>query len=424
VNVGARMPGLRQTLAVAAALLAAAPALGQTPTAGEVERGAYLARASDCTACHTAPGGAEMAGGLPMKMPFGTIYTTNITPDPQNGIGRYRLVDFDRALRKGIAPGGRHLYPAMPYPSFTKLTDSDLRVLYAYFMRGVPPVHQPNRKNGVPWPLDARWPLAVWDAVFTGRRFQPDPTHDAEWNRGAYLVEGPGHCGACHTPRGIGFQERALDSRSDQFLAGGPVLDGWTAPSLRGEPGTGLAGWSPQAVADFLKTGRTAEASAFGSMADVVRHSTQYLSAPDLRAIGVYLKTLNPARGTPEIRAVVDDRTAAMLHDGDLRRPGAAVYVDNCAACHRTDGAGYAGVFPRLADNAAVLQASARDVIRIVLKGSTVPATATAPSSFTMPPFGARLDDQDVAGVVNLIRNSWGNRAPVVTADEVKTQRK
>jgi alcohol dehydrogenase (quinone), cytochrome c subunit len=409
---------------LAVALLFATPARAQAPTSGEVERGAYLARAGDCTACHTVPGGAEMAGGLPMKMPFGTIYTTNITPDPETGIGRYSLVDFERAVRRGIAPAGRHLYPAMPYPSFTKLTDSDLRALYAYFMNGVPPVHHPNRKNGVPWPLDIRWPLALWDAAFTGRRFQSDPTHDAEWNRGAYLVEGAGHCGACHTPRGIGFQEKVLDNRGDQFLAGGPVLDGWTAPSLRGEPGTGLAGWSPQAVADFLKTGRTGEASAFGSMADVVQHSTQYLSDPDLHAIGVYLKSLGPARGSPWVQPAADDRTAAALHDGDLRRPGAAAYVDSCAACHRTDGTGYTGVFPRLAGNPAVLQSNAADVIRVVLKGSTVPATATAPSSFTMPPFGERLDDQDVAGVVNLIRNSWGNRAPAVTATEVKAQRK
>jgi alcohol dehydrogenase (quinone), cytochrome c subunit len=424
----ASVPKVRRPLAAAAllavALLFATPARTQSPDPAEVERGAYLARAGDCTACHTAPGGAEMAGGLPMKMPFGTIYTTNITPDPATGIGHYSLMDFERAVRRGIAPGGRHLYPAMPYPSFTKMTDSDLSALYAYFMNGVPPVHHPNRKNGVPWPLDVRWPLALWDAAFTGRRFQPDPTHDAEWNRGAYLVEGAGHCGACHTPRGIGFQERALDNHGDQFLAGGPVLDGWTAPSLRDEPGTGLAGWSPQAVANFLKTGRTGEASAFGSMADVVQHSTQYLTDDDLYAIGVYLKSLGPASGSPGSQPAADDRTAAALHDGDLRRPGAAAYVDSCAACHRTDGVGYTGVFPRLAGNPAVLQSNAADVISVVLKGSTVPATATAPSSFTMPPFGERLDDQDVAGVVNLIRNSWGNRAPAVTATEVKAQRK
>jgi mono/diheme cytochrome c family protein len=423
------MPAVSRALAVAillavAALLTTAPARAQALASDEVERGAYLARAGDCAACHTAPGGAAMAGGLPMKMPFGTIYTTNITPDPDTGIGRYRLEDFERAVRRGVAPGGRHLYPAMPYPSFTKITDADLRALYAYFMNGVPPVHQPNRKNGVRWPLDVRWPLALWDAAFTGRRFQSDATHDAEWNRGAYLVEGPGHCGACHTPRGIGFQEKALDNRGDQFLAGGPVLDGWTAPSLRSEPGVGLAAWSPQAIADFLKTGRTAEASAFGSMADVVQHSTQYLSDADLRAIGVYLRSLGPARGTPGITPAVGDRTAAALHDGDLHRPGAAAYIDSCAACHRTDGAGYGGVFPRLAGNPVVLQSNAADVIRVVLKGSAVPATAAAPSSFTMPPFAERLDDQDVAGVVNLIRNSWGNRAPVVSAAEVKAQRK
>ena len=435
MSLGVTLPAVRHVLAAVAlltaflllaiaALLAPAPARAQASASDDVERGAYLARVGDCTACHTAPGGSEMAGGLPMKMPFGTIYTTNITPDPDTGIGRYRLEDFERAVRRGIAPGGRHLYPAMPYPSFTKITDADLRALYAYFMNGVPSIHQPNRKNGVPWPLDVRWPLALWDAAFTGRRFQPDASRDTEWNRGAYLVEGAGHCGACHTPRGIGFQEKALDNRSDRFLAGGPVLDGWTAPSLRGEPGTGLAGWSTQNVEDFLKTGRTGAASAFGSMADVVQHSTQYLSDPDLRAIGVYLKSLGPARGTPKITPVANDRTAAALHDGDLRKPGAAAYVDSCAVCHRTDGAGYAGVFPRLAGNPAVLQSSAADVIRIVLKGSAVPATTTAPSSFTMPPFGDRLDDQDVAGVVNLIRNSWGNQAPAVTAPEVKAQRK
>ena len=432
MSVGAPMPVVRRALVVAllavAVLLATASGRAQAPASGpalgDVGRGAYLARAGDCTACHTAPGGSEMAGGLPMKMPFGTIYTTNITPDPDTGIGRYRLEDFERTVRRGIAPGGRHLYPAMPYPSFTKLTDSDLQDLYTYFMNGVPPIHQPNRKNGVPWPLDVRWPLALWDAAFTGRRFQPDASRDVEWNRGAYLVEGAGHCGACHTPRGIGFQEKALDNRSDRFLAGGPVLDGWIAPSLRGEPGTGLASWSPQAIADFLKTGRTGEASAFGSMADVVQHSTQYLSDTDLRAIGVYLRSLGSARGTPGVTPVADDRTAAALHDGDLHRPGAAAYVDSCAACHRSDGAGYAAVFPRLSGNPAVLQPNAADVIRIVLKGSAVPATVSAPSSFTMPPFGDRLDDQDVAGGVNLIRNSWGNQAPVVTPAEVKAQRK
>jgi len=421
-----RAPSLERTRGalLAAGLLSAAPAWAQAPPADEVERGAYLARAGDCVACHTAPGGRDMAGGLPFALPFGTIYSTNITPDARTGIGTYRFEDFDRAMRKGVAPDGRHLYPAMPYPSFAKLTEADMRALYAYFLKGVAPVDQPNRKNGVIWPLSMRWPLALWDAGFSGKPFEADTTKDADWNRGAYLVEGLGHCGACHTPRGIGDQEKALDDRGALFLAGGPVVDGWIAPSLRGEAGTGLAGWSQQEIARLLKTGRTDHAAVFGSMTDVIRHSTQYLSDGDLQAIAKYLKSLPPAGDAPLAEPIVADKTAEALHAGDLGRPGAAAYVDSCAACHRTDGMGYAGVFPRLAGNPAVLQKDPTALISVVLKGSTLPATATAPSSFTMPPFGDRLSDQDAADIVNLIRNSWGNQAPLVTDRDVKSVRR
>ncbi|HEV2678417.1 MAG TPA: cytochrome c [Aliidongia sp.] len=416
-------PKKARTALLAAGLLSASPALAQTSPADDIQRGAYLARAGDCVACHTTPGGKDMAGGLPFALPFGTIYSTNITPDAKTGIGTYRFEDFDRAMRKGVAADGRHLYPAMPYPSFAKLTEADMRALYAYFLKGVAPVDQPNRKNGVIWPLSMRWPLAIWDAGFAGKPFEADRTKDADWNRGAYLVEGLGHCGACHTPRGIGDQEKALDDRGALFLAGGPVVDGWIAPSLRGEAGTGLAGWNQQEIARLLKTGRTDHAAVFGSMTDVVRHSTQYLSDGDLQAIAKYLKSLPPTEDAPLARPVVADRTAAALRAGDLGRPGAAAYVDSCAACHRTDGMGYVGVFPRLAGNPAVLQKDPTALISVVLKGSTLPATAAAPSSFTMPPFGDRLSDQDAADIVNLIRNSWGNQAPPITDRDVKSVR-
>lgn len=221
-----------------------------------VSRGEYVARVSDCVACHSLPGKAPFAGGLEMATPLGAIHATNITPDKTVGIGNYTAADFDRAVRHGVAPGGRRLYPAMPYPSYVKLSDDDMRALYAFFMQGVQPSNEPNIPSSIPWPLNLRWPIALWNGVFApSAPYAAKPDKDALWNRGAYIVQGPGHCGSCHTPRGLAFNEKVLDESGTPFLAGA-LLDGWYAPSLRQDHNTGLGRWSEPEIVKFLKTGR------------------------------------------------------------------------------------------------------------------------------------------------------------------------
>ncbi|WP_237858367.1 cytochrome c [Pseudomonas sp. PGPR81] len=389
-----------------------------------VKKGEYLARAGDCVACHTAKGGKPFAGGLPMETPIGTVYSTNITPDA-TGIGQYSFEDFDLAVRKGVAKDGSTLYPAMPYPSYARVKDEDMRALYAYFMQGVQPVAQPNKATDIPWPLSMRWPLAIWRGVFAPevKAWQAAAGADPVVSRGAYLVEGLGHCGACHTPRALTMQEEALSpADGKQFLAGSAPLEGWIAKNLRGDHKDGLGSWSEEQLVQFLKTGRSDRSAVFGGMSDVVEHSMQHLSDADLTAIARYLKTL-PASNPHDQPHVYDKQVAEALWNGDDSKPGAAVYIDNCAACHRTDGQGYTRVFPALAGNPVVQTADATSLIHVVLDGGTVPATHTAPSNLTMPAFGWRLSDQEVAEVVNFIRTSWGNQGSAVSASDVKAIR-
>jgi len=271
-----------------------------TPDAGQaalIEKGRYLADAGDCTACHTAKGGQPFAGGLPIASPIGTLYSSNITPDKATGIGGYSLEDFDRAVRHGIAANGGSLYPAMPYPAYAKVNDDDLQALYAYFMHGVAPVNAQNRANAVPWPLSMRWPLAIWRKVFARDPdavvFKADGYKDADVARGAYLVQGLGHCGSCHTPRAVTLQEKALDESSPVYLSGGPVIDGWLAVNLRGNPADGLGSWSVDDIVATLRSARSeTHAVLGGAMGDVVVHSTQNLTDKDLHAMAAYLKTL------------------------------------------------------------------------------------------------------------------------------------
>lgn len=389
-----------------------------------VKKGEYLARAGDCVACHTAKGGKPFAGGLPMETPIGTVYSTNITPDA-TGIGQYSFEDFDLAVRKGVAKDGSTLYPAMPYPSYARVKDEDMRALYAYFMQGVQPVAQPNKATDIPWPLSMRWPLAIWRGMFAPevKAWQAAAGADPVVSRGAYLVEGLGHCGACHTPRALTMQEQALSpADGKQFLAGSAPLEGWIAKNLRGDHKDGLGSWSEEQLVQFLKTGRSDRSAVFGGMSDVVEHSMQHLSDADLTAIARYLKTL-PASDPHDQPHVYDKQVAQALWNGDDSKPGAAVYIDNCAACHRTDGQGYTRVFPALAGNPVVQTADATSLIHVVLDGGTVPATHTAPSNLTMPAFGWRLSDQEVAEVVNFIRSSWGNQGSAVSASDVKAIR-
>ena len=386
-----------------------------------IKQGEYLARAGDCVACHTAKDGKPFAGGLPMETPIGLIYSTNITPD-KSGIGAYSFDDFDKAVRHGIAKNGDTLYPAMPYPSYARVTETDMQALYAYFMKGVKPVAQENKAIDIPWPLSMRWPLAMWRWTFAPAvaDFTPVTGQDPVVSRGAYLVEGLGHCGACHTPRALTMQEKALGAGdSSAFLSGSAPLEGWIAKNLRGDHKDGLGSWNEEQLVQFLKTGRSDRSAVFGGMSDVIVHSMQYMSEADLTAIARYLKSL-PAVDATDTPHQYDPAVADALWNGDDSKRGAAVYIDNCAACHRTDGHGYTRVFPALAGNPVLLSEDPTSLIHIVLKGGTLPATHTAPSTFTMPAFYWRLSDQEVADVVNFIRTSWGNKGGDVKATDVK----
>lgn len=393
-----------------------------------VKRGEYLARAGDCVACHTSKEGKPFAGGLPMATPIGTIYSTNITPDKATGIGDYSYDDFQKAVRHGVAKNGDTLYPAMPYPSYAVVSDEDMQALYAYFMHGVAPVEQANHKSDIPWPLSMRWPLAIWRTMFAPdvKAFQPMAQEDPALARGRYLVEGLGHCGACHTPRSITMQEKALNNgEGSDYLAGSSApIDGWTASNLRGDNRDGLGRWSEEDLRQFLRYGRNDHTAAFGGMTEVVEHSLQHLSDADITAIAHYLKSLG-AKDPNQAAFSVDDATAKALWKGDDSATGASVYVDSCAACHKTDGSGYQRFFPALRGNPVVMTDDPTSLIHIVLAGGALPGVKGAPSTITMPAFGWRLNDQQVADVVNFIRTSWSNGGKAdVTAKDVAKLRK
>ncbi|NYE62947.1 mono/diheme cytochrome c family protein [Duganella sp. 1224] len=396
------------------------------PGAQLIDKGRYLAVAADCVACHTAPQGQPFAGGLAMATPVGAVYSSNITPDKQTGIGNYSLHDFDRAVRHGIAPSGATLYPAMPYPSYARITDDDLRALYAYFMHGVQPVAQANHAHGIAWPLSMNWPLAIWRKTYAPpvaplvlSKYQGEALA-----RGAYLVQSLGHCGACHTPRAATQQELALDESSPAFLSGGPVIDGWLAVNLRSNPAGGLGRWSEQDIIDTLSKARNAHSAVVGSpMADVVEHSTQNMSAEDLKAIAAYLKSLTPGPDE-KARYAASDATARALKAGHDDTRGAQLYLDNCAACHRSDATANAKVFPALAGNPSVLSDDPTSLIRLVLAGSALPSTRGAPSPLGMPGFAWRLSDEETAQLVTFVRQSWGNQASAADAGQVAKIRK
>ncbi|NGZ87466.1 cytochrome c [Duganella aceris] len=398
------------------------------PSAQLIEQGRYIATASDCIACHTAggPDAKPFAGGLSMATPVGALYSSNITPDKATGIGNYSLNDFDRAVRHGIRKNGDTLYPAMPYPSYAKITDQDLRALYAYFMHGVAPVAQADRGSDIKWPLSLNWPLAIWRKTYAPpveplvlSKYQSEALA-----RGAYLVQGLGHCGACHTPRAATMQELAQDESHPAFLAGGAVIDGWLAVNLRGDPAGGLGRWSEQDIVDTLSKARNAHSAVVGSpMADVVKHSTQEMTPDDLKAMAAYLKSLTPG-AAEKSRYAASDVTAKALKAGHEEGRGAQLYLDNCAACHRSDAHSNGPVFPALAGNPSVLSDDPTSLIRLVLEGSSLPSTKAAPSNLGMPGFAWRLSDEEAAQLVTFVRQSWGNQASAADAGQVARIRK
>jgi alcohol dehydrogenase (quinone), cytochrome c subunit len=404
---------------------AAASASGD---ASLIARGEYLARIGDCVACHTASGGKPFAGGLPIQTPLGTVYSTNISPDTKTGIGGWQYNNFVKLMRRGETRGGYVVYPAMPYPSYARMSDDDMRALYAYFMLGVQPVNQPNRQNGIPWPLSMRWPLKIWQWIFAPEPapFTAPAGADPVIARGAYIVQGLGHCGSCHTPRGLGMQERALtDVGNTVYLSGGGIIDGWVAPSLRNEHGGGLANMRAAELVTLLKSGRNTSTASFGSMNDVVGHSLQYLNDFDLMSVATYLKSLPPNGVSAQPYRYNDAVSNQLLHGNvSMAGRGSQLYLDRCAGCHRSDGRGNGNAFPALAGNPVLQTSDPTSVIHIVLSGSAMPATRAAPSTITMGPYADILSNEQIAEVATFVQTSWGNKGGPATASQVEKIRR
>ncbi|HZL00695.1 MAG TPA: c-type cytochrome [Caulobacteraceae bacterium] len=406
MNPSARSWGVFAALALAAFALAAssqpespAPA---PPSAAMIAEGRYLIEMGDCAGCHTRGQAPALSGGYPLNTPFGVIYSANITPDKDTGIGSWSEADFYRAMHSGRDDQKHNLYPAFPYTYFTRASRADVDAIRAWLMSRTPVRYTPPA-NRLPFPLTIRPLVSVWDWLYLKEgEFQPRSSQSAAWNRGAYIVNGLGHCAACHTPKTLLQGDKTNDA-----LQGG-TLDNWFAPDLNGDPRGGLATWTAADIAEFLKTGRNAHSSASGSMARVVAFSTSKMSDQDLAAVATYLKAL-PATRIARARPI----------DAAVMSQGQAIYVDNCSGCHKMDGTGIPRFFPPLGGNTNVQAANPTTLAHIVLTGTIMPATATRPTQFAMPAFAWKLSDKEIAAVASYIRNSWGNAAPVVSASQV-----
>jgi mono/diheme cytochrome c family protein len=387
--------------------LLATPIGDSMPDAAQLNRGRYLVAAGDCLSCHVREGGEPFAGGLGLNTPFGVIYTSNITPDKDTGIGGWTADQFYRAMHDGKDDEGADLYPAFPYPWFRRVSREDDDAIFA-FLKTLPPVKYTPPKNDLSFPFSVRSFVGAWNLLFLDSHgFQSDANQSAEWNRGAYLVTGLGHCGACHTPKNSFGADK-----SKQELYGGK-LDNWVAPDLTANSRTGLGEWSVDDIAEFLATGRNAHAAAGGAMADVITYSTQYLSDADRRAIGVYLK------GQPASPA-----TASSPPDAASMHRGAEIYSDACSSCHLQNGVGQSRIFPPLGKDAMLQQGDPAGVLHLILAGTQIGVSESRPSALSMPSFAWKLSDQEIADVSSYIRNSWDNQAPAVTASEVAALRK
>lgn len=376
-------------------------------TGDQVTRGKYVAAMGDCAACHSVPGAPPYAGGYALQTPFGVIKSSNITQDVDTGIGGWNLAQFDKAVRHGIGSHG-YLYPAMPYTAYSKMTDQDMADLWAY-MKTVPGVRQKVVENELPFPYNQRLLLAGWNLLFfKDQVFTPIPGVTAQVNRGDYLVNGPGHCAACHTGK------NALGGDVAAALAGG-TLQGWHAPDLTPDTHTGLGKWQADEIVAYLKNGTSRQAVAAGPMLEAVENSTQYLTDDDLKAITAYLQQLPASQATVPVAISASD---AQMVQGKL------VYESQCEACHTVSGAGVRQMIPQLSGNAQVNALDASSLINVVLKGADAPLTAGNPTGAGMPRFDWKLADEDIAAVQTYIRNAWGNSAPRVTPEEVSNARK
>ncbi|MBS0530680.1 MAG: cytochrome c [Proteobacteria bacterium] len=395
--------------AVFVCVLSASAAAQSNQSFDRIERGRYLAVLSDCAACHTAPGGKPFAGGLVLQTPFGNLISPNITPDRETGIGSWTDAEFVAALHDGRGHDGKRLYPAMPYPAYTKLSDDDVSAMRAYF-KTVAPVSNKVVSNQLPFPLNIRLAMVFWNWLnFTPGRYEPNSGKSAEWNRGAYIVEGPGHCGACHTPKTI------LGGDNTATPLAGATLQGWFAPNITTDAHKGIGGWSQDDLVQYLKTGTNTWTLASGPMAEAVSHSTSHMSDGDVAAIATYLRDSGVGGS--------ESRPTPVVASDPAMTAGAAIYKDNCSACHKDSGEGEVHLFPRLAGSALVQSDDPTTLARVVLHGTRAVSTARMPTAPAMPAFDWRLNDQQVGAVLTYIRNSWGNAASSVPAETIASQR-
>jgi mono/diheme cytochrome c family protein len=371
----------------------------------KIERGRYLTVAGDCIACHTAPGGAPFAGGAALETPFGSLLGPNITPDVATGIGAWSEEDFWRAMHEGIGKGGARLYPAMPYPAYTKVTRDDASAIWAY-LRTLEPVHNEVEPNQLKFPFSVRRPAtSTWNFInFVSGVFQPDSTKSQVWNRGAYLVEGLGHCGTCHTPKNITGGDRGNEALQ------GALLQDWYAPDLTEDPRTGIGSWPIEEIVRYLKTGANSYDIASGPMGEAVSNSTSHMTDADLLAIASYLKERAPRSGSA---------ATALLPEDSRMVAGKAIYQDRCAPCHIDSGAGIPNLFPRLARAPLVHAIDPTSLVHVVLIGSRGVATSAAPTAPAMPAFGWNLNDTEIADLLTYVRNAWENAAPAVQPADV-----
>ncbi len=401
-----------RTVVLCVGLAAATPALGQGAGGSAVERGQYLATAGDCIACHTVPGGKNFAGGRAFKLPFGTIYSRNITPDAKTGIGSWSDDNFVEALWHGVADDGEHLYPAFPYTSYTRLSRDDVLAIKAYLF-SLPPVENTTPPDTLSFPYSQRWGMALWNMMYNpNRRFEPDPSKPASWNRGAYLVEALGHCGECHTPRGSTTQ-----SLEDSKKFAGALAQGWMAYNITGDKSSGIGGWTDDALVSFLSTGHAeGHSSASGPMAEVIADSLSHLTQEDIRAIVAYLRSIPPIATVPAVAENPPARTAAE----PPQSLGEQIFSGNCANCHDWNGLGAQSHYADLLGGRTVNDADATNLMAVVLGGST---EEIGGHKVFMPPFGKGRSDGELAAVVNFTSAYFGSGAAKVTAADIAKTR-
>jgi mono/diheme cytochrome c family protein len=416
------MPRLSSRIMVSLVLSTAASVVASPAFAGDADqiaRGKYIATASDCVACHSAPGGEAMAGGLAIPTPIGSIVSTNITPSKENGIGNYTLEQFDAAVRKGVRADGKQLYPAMPYTSYALLSDDDVAALYAYFMNGVTPIETRPTETSLPFPFNIRLSMAAWNLLFLDKGpFKPDAAHDAEWNRGAYLVRGPAHCGTCHTPRNLFMAEK-----TSHEMAGGDV-GSWHAPNVTSDANSGVGGWSVEELVSYMRDGHAiGKSQAGGPMAEAVDNSLRFLTPEDLKAIAVYVKSIPAVHDAADTQPVfawgspsdelASIRSIALPQDRD-KMSGPQLYDAYCATCHQAQGQGsFEGGLPSLLHNTALGRTNTNNLVSVILDG------LHRQPDVLMPGFAKELSDTQIATLGSYLIQHFGNPAAEVTAGQV-----